>query len=103
MGRFNPLEEARLAWDAARLQGETHKLIVLLNAHVARLPARYRLAVDPNMNAVRLDDWLTKPTRLVTFHMTEADMAAMGFSDDQIRHAKMGEVISAARATGEAA
>jgi len=95
MGRFNPLEEARRAWDAARLQGETHKLIVLLNAHVSHLPGRYRLAVDPNMNAVRLDDHLTKPTRLVTFHMMEADMEKMGFSPEQIRHAKMGEVVSA--------
>jgi len=95
--RFNPLEEARRAWEYARLQGEVHKLIAAINGHVRYLPGRYRLRVDPNVNEVRLEDHSAKPTRLVTFHMTEADMAKMGFSEEQIRHARMGEVITASK------
>lgn len=95
MGRFSPLEEARRAWEYARLQAEVHKLIAALNGHVRYLPGRYRLRIDPNVNEVRLEDHITKPTRLVTFHMMEADMEQMGFSTEQIRRAKMGEVITA--------
>ena len=98
--RFSPLEEARRAWEYARLQGEVHKLIAALNGHVRYLPGRYRLCVDPNVNEVRLDDHCTKPTRLVSFHMMEADMKSMGFTEEQIRHAKMGEVITASNTTG---
>ena len=95
MGRFNVLEEARRSWEYARLHAEVHKLIAALNGHVRCLPGRYRLRIDPNVNEVRLADHFAKPTRLVTFHMMEADMEQMGFSPEQIRRAKMGEVIVA--------
>ena len=95
MSRFSPLNEARRAWEYARVQGEVHKLIAALNGHVRWLPDRYRLRVDFNVNEVRLEDSGTKPTRLVSFHMMEADMERMGFTIEQIRRAKMGEVVTA--------
>ena len=102
MSQVSPLKEARRAWEYARLQGEVHKLIAALNRHVRWLPSRYRLRVDFNANEVRLEDSGTTPTRLVSFHMMESDMARMGFTADQIRCAKMGEVVTAKATTPNA-